>query len=196
MDKVFGCLEGCSDCCIYRQYFPSVKYGKIGVLLLPEEKSAMERTAKALKTKISILPRIGISAKKDIEAPEEILAYQLMGNSTNGNYCPFLDLTTQRRAPHGGYICKIYDSRPLACKAYPVISESKNSLSLDLQCTFTCKYGPSCAPYMMENEIVALRRIKGSMNSGHESNVWRYATSVGEKKFRKHFLPAGWYLQR
>jgi hypothetical protein len=34
------------------------------------------------------------------------------------------------------------------------------------------------------------------MNSSPGSNVWRYATSVGEKKFRKHFLPAGWYLQR
>ena len=196
MDKVFGCIEGCSDCCIYRQYFPSVEYGKIGVLLLPEEKSAMERTAKALKTKISILPRIGISAKGGTEAPEKILAYQLMGNSTNGNYCPFLDLATQSRSPHGGYTCKIYDSRPLACRAYPVISDSRNSLSLDSQCNFSCRYGPSCAPHMMENEIVALKRIKGSMSSGPESNVWRYATGVGDNEFRKQFLPPGWYLQR
>ena len=195
MNRIFGCLEGCSDCCIYRQYFPSIKYGKIGVLLLPEEKRSIEKMAQALKTKIKILPRVGISTKEYPEAPEEILAYQLMGKHPNGNYCPFLDVKTQRRSPHGGYPCKIYDSRPLACKAYPVISESRNNLSLDSQCAYSCKYRPSCAPYMMETELLALNKIKRSMNSSPQSNVWRYATGIGEDKYKKQFLPEGWYFQ-
>jgi hypothetical protein len=42
MKKRFECVQGCSDCCIYREYYPSIEYGKIGVLVLPEEKAAIE----------------------------------------------------------------------------------------------------------------------------------------------------------
>ena len=37
----FRCVDECSQCCIEREYYPSKKFGKIGVLILPEEKEAL-----------------------------------------------------------------------------------------------------------------------------------------------------------
>ncbi|MFB5608121.1 MAG: YkgJ family cysteine cluster protein, partial [Candidatus Nitrosomaritimum yanchengensis] len=34
----FSCIQDCSQCCIEREYYPGKKFGKIGVLILPEEK--------------------------------------------------------------------------------------------------------------------------------------------------------------
>ena len=34
----FRCIEECSQCCIEREYYPTKQFGKIGVLILPEEK--------------------------------------------------------------------------------------------------------------------------------------------------------------
>ncbi|MBD0299310.1 MAG: YkgJ family cysteine cluster protein, partial [Nitrososphaera sp.] len=56
MKKKFSCVQGCSDCCIYREYYPSVEYGKIGVLVLPEEKAAIERVAKNKGIRVRIIP--------------------------------------------------------------------------------------------------------------------------------------------
>ena len=33
----FRCIEECSQCCIEREYYPTKQFGKIGVLILPEE---------------------------------------------------------------------------------------------------------------------------------------------------------------
>ena len=38
----FRCIEECSQCCIEREYYPSKKFGKIGVLILPEEKTKID----------------------------------------------------------------------------------------------------------------------------------------------------------
>ena len=95
MLRIFRCVDGRSDCCIYREYYPSLEYGKIGVLLLPEEKISIEKTASELKIKICILPRIGISTAAPSDGPEQILAYQLMGHNPNGDYCPFLNLNNE-----------------------------------------------------------------------------------------------------
>jgi hypothetical protein len=38
----FRCIQDCSQCCIEREYYPEKKFGKIGVLILPEEKEKME----------------------------------------------------------------------------------------------------------------------------------------------------------
>ena len=61
----FGCIEDCSQCCIEREYYPSKKFGKIGVLILPEEKERIEKLARKNRLKIKILPRIGISENKN-----------------------------------------------------------------------------------------------------------------------------------
>jgi len=61
----FGCIEDCSQCCIEREYYPSKEFGKIGVLILPEEEERIEELARKNRLKIKILPRIGISGKKN-----------------------------------------------------------------------------------------------------------------------------------
>ena len=92
----FQCIEECSQCCIEREYYPSKKYGKIGVLILPSEKEKIEKIAKEKEIEITILPRIGIS--NNSESVEKILAYQMMGKEENGNTCPFLDTKKPRKA--------------------------------------------------------------------------------------------------
>ena len=74
----FKCVQDCSKCCIEREYYPTIKFGKIGVLILPDEKKEIESLAKKLHLDIVILPRIGVSYEKS-DGPTKILAYQLMG---------------------------------------------------------------------------------------------------------------------
>ena len=92
----FNCIQDCSQCCIEREYYPSIRFGKIGVLILPEEKERIEELAKTNGLEVSIVPRIGISREKSKE-PEEILAYQMMGKEENGNTCPFLDTESGKK---------------------------------------------------------------------------------------------------
>jgi len=61
----FRCIQDCSQCCIEREYYPTKKFGKIGVLILPEEKERIEQLAKINGLKITILPRIEISEEKN-----------------------------------------------------------------------------------------------------------------------------------
>jgi len=60
----FKCVQDCSQCCIDREYYPAKRFGKVGVLILPEEKENIEHLAKKNGLKITILPRIGISYEK------------------------------------------------------------------------------------------------------------------------------------
>ena len=93
---------------------------KLEYLVLPEEKERIEKLAKLNELEIKIVPRIGISEDKN-SIPTKILAYQLMGIEKNGNTCPFLDTDSGKKSPHGGFPCKIYKDRPLACMTYPLI---------------------------------------------------------------------------
>ena len=61
----FRCVDECSDCCVQREYYPTKQFGKIGSLVLPEEKERIEKLAESKKIKITILPRIGISESKN-----------------------------------------------------------------------------------------------------------------------------------
>ena len=94
----FRCIDECSQCCIEREYYPSKEFGKIGVLILPEEKERIEKLAELNGIKIKILPRIGISKNRD-SPPTKILAYQMMGIEKNGNTCPFLDTESGDKSP-------------------------------------------------------------------------------------------------
>ena len=183
----FRCVDECSQCCELREYYPSKKFGKVGVLILPEEKNRIESLAKEKGIEISILPRIGISNEKSSE-PSEILAYQMMGIEKNGNMCPFLDTKGENRSPHGGFPCKIYEERPLACKAYPVIET--NPLELDSKCKFCKEYGS--ANENLDSEIESLLKIKSKMNS-NASYIWRYATGIGEDEDMNE-IETGWIL--
>jgi uncharacterized protein len=150
--------------------------------------------AKTLKTRFKILPRLGISSFEMKKRPEKIIAFQLMGRHSDGDYCPFLDLNSELRSPHGGYLCGIYKSRPLACQAYPVLKGSKRTLTLDSSCAYSCKYGTVCSPKLMDSELLALQEIRDCVSSKN-TNIWRYATHTGDRKFRGQFLPEGWYLE-
>lgn len=184
----FHCVEDCSQCCIEREYYPSKKYGKIGVLILPEEKERIETLAMKNKIKIKILPRIGISQKKET-LPTNILAYQLMGIEENGNTCPFLDVQSGSKSPHGGFPCKVYNERPLACSAYPLIES--NPITIDQKCKFCKEHGN--ADSNLNSEIESLLIIKEKMvaDSGY---IWRYATNIGEMEDQEE-MESGWILE-
>jgi Fe-S-cluster containining protein len=184
----FRCIQDCSQCCVEREYYPGKQYGKIGVLILPEEKERIEEFAKLNKLDILILPRIGISEKKDF-TQIEILAFQMMGKEKNGDWCPFLDTDTGKQSPHGGYPCKIYDNRPLACKTYPLIES--DPITLDQKCKF-CKENKT-ADNNLDSEIESLLKIQNKMNTDAPF-VWRYATGIGEEA-DKHQIKTGWILE-
>ncbi len=184
----FRCIQDCSQCCIEREYYPEKKFGKIGVLILPEEKEKMEQLAKRNELDILILPRIGTSEKRD-PVSIEILAYQMMGIEKNGNTCPFLDIETGKKSPHGGFPCKIYEDRPLACKTYPLIE--LDPITLDQKCKF-CKEHKT-ADKNLNSETESLLKIKTKMHTD-ASFVWRYATGIGEDE-DKFQIKTGWILE-
>jgi Fe-S-cluster containining protein len=178
----FNCVKDCSQCCIEREYYPSKKFGKIGVLILPEEKQRIESMAKEFEIDISIIPRIGIS--NNDSKPEKIIAYQMMGKDQDGNTCPFLD--TESRSPHGGFACKIYSQRPLACRAYPLVET--DPLMLDQKCKF-CQTCPT-ADSNLNSEIESLIQIKSKMNADLPI-IWRYATGIGNPQ-DSQIIQKGW----
>jgi len=183
----FSCIENCSKCCIEREYYPSKKFGKIGVLILPDEKQQIESLAVKHGIEITILPRIGVS-NQETDMPEQIIAYQLMGTESDGNTCPFLDTESNERSPHGGYKCKIYKDRPLACKAFPLIES--HPIILDQKCKFceTCKNPTG----NLNSELETLAKIKSKMET-RAQHLWRYATGIGNKEDRNE-IETGWFL--
>jgi len=184
----FRCVQNCSQCCIEREYYPTKKFGKIGVLILPEEKERIQHLAKINGLKITILPRIGISEENN-SSPTKILAYQLMRTEQNGNTCPFLDTETTIRSPHGGFPCKIYNKRPLACMTYPLIESEP--ITLDQKCKFCKEYGS--ADQNLNSEIESLLKIKTKMTTDVPL-IWRFATGVGEES-DKDQIETGWILE-
>ena len=184
----FRCIEGCAQCCIEREYYPEKKFGKIGVLILPDEKRKIERMAKEKDLDVLILPRIGISNEKNPESIE-VLAFQMMGKESNGNTCPFLDTHADQKSPHGGYPCKIYQTRPLACQAYPLIESEP--ITLDLKCKFCQEH--QTADQNLNSEIESLLKIKTKMATD-ASFIWRYATGIGEKDDILQ-IKEGWILE-
>ena len=181
----FNCVQDCSQCCIQREYYPTKQFGKIGVLILPEEKERIETLADKLGIKIIILPRIGVSKNMD-DSPTRIIAYQLMGKESNGNTCPFLDTESKKRTEHGGMLCKIYDERPLACSAYPLINT--DPVTLDQKCKFCQECGQ--ANENLESEMESLIKIKSVMVA-NEEKIWRFATGVGDQEDQDE-IRTGW----
>ena len=184
----FRCIEECSQCCVEREYYPSKKFGKIGVLILPEEKQRIEKLSKSNGLKIKIVPRIGISKDKN-SFPTKILAYQLMVIEKNGNTCPFLDTTSGDKSPHGGFPCKIYKDRPLACMTYPLIESEP--ITFDQKCKFCKEHGT--ADQNLNSEIESLLKIKEKMNT-NALFIWRFATGIGEKEDQDK-IETGWILE-
>lgn len=186
-------MEGCSDCCRNREYFPSKEFGKIGVLLLPKEKKKIEHLAETKKVDIKIIPRIGVGLGDHGAGPESILVYQLMGRERDGNICPFLDTDGSERSPHGGACCTIYDERPAACKAYPLVSIDPTISTLDSKCSYCVSAnGSKVCNLGLNNEIKALNEIMLATHTDEGTHLWRYATNVGDHSDEKLLLPEGW----
>src|SRR5579884_1978410 len=184
----FNCISDCSDCCIYRQYYPSIEYGKIGVLVLPDEKTHIEKLAKSINISIKIVPRLAVGK----ESPKKIIAYQMMGKNSDGDLCPFLDIESKDRSPHGGFKCRIYPDRPLACKAYPLVNINKKVI-LDKHCKFCRKHSITSTNLAgLHTEIEALVKIKSTVKAANNTRVWRYATATGRPQDRHNMLPEGW----
>ncbi len=154
---------------------------------MPEEKERLESLAEKHGIKITILPRIGIS-EIESKGPQTILAYQMMGKDSDGNTCPFLDTESSKRSPHGGYTCKIYENRPLACRAYPIIQSSP--IDIDAKCKFCENCGIPSGN--VTSELESLIQIQKKMDTT-ASHIWRFATGVGESK-NKDLIETGWFL--
>jgi Fe-S-cluster containining protein len=122
----------------------------------------------------------------------------MMGKNLNGNFCPFLETNSSQRSPHGGLMCKVYDQRPLACVAYPVIKENGKSVLLDGKCTFCHKFSTTIVENNddLQQEIEALAKIKSKVNVDEKIEIWRYATAIGDEVNAAKFFPAGWILQK
>jgi Fe-S-cluster containining protein len=153
---------------------------------MPEEKEKIVSLAEKNDITVTILPRIGVSETKS--EPQAILAYQMMGSDSNGNTCPFLDTKSSKRSPHGGYACKIYENRPLACRAYPVIQSSP--VGLDQKCKFCESCGTPSGNVNSELESLILIQKKMDTKAPY---IWRYATGIGELQ-DKDILKTGWFL--
>jgi len=191
--KKFQCVEGCSDCCINREYFPSKEFGKIGVLLLPKERKKIEQLAEARKVELKILPRIGVGMGDKGAGPESILVYQLMGRERDGSVCPFLEIDGSERSPHGGTRCTIYDERPAACKAYPLVSIDPTISTIDSKCSYCVSTNENKVCNLgLSNEMEALNEIMFSTRANKGTRLWRYATNVGDPSDGNMLLPEGW----
>jgi Fe-S-cluster containining protein len=165
-------------------------------LILPEEKEKIEALAAKANKRVRIIPRLGFGKNADGTGPKKIAAYQMMGEDPDGNLCSFLKIEESQRSPHGGFACKIYVERPLACRAYPVISESNNSAELDTKCTFCHEFSCSSSKKNgLQSEIEALAKIKAGFYVDQKTEIWRYATNTGDQEKRAQFLQEGWVLQ-
>ena len=190
-EREFKCIQGCSDCCVTREYYPSKKFGKIGVLLLPDEVPLIQGLARRNGVGVRILPRIATGTR----LPDTIVAYQMMGNKDDGDLCPFLDTTSGTRSPHGGHTCMIYGERPRACKAYPLIDDA--GPSLDGHCRFCKQFSTATAnPSSIEAEAEALAEIKNAVQVPDNSlRVWRYATATGNIEDKDEMFSEGWVIE-
>jgi Fe-S-cluster containining protein len=190
-NRKFECVSGCSDCCIKREYYPTEEFGKIGVLLLPHEVDAVQAQADKNNVAVRILPRIALGRR----SPDKIIAFQMMGKNQDGDLCPFLDLESDKRSPHGGFACKIYENRPLACRAYPLLETGK-SVTLDSHCKFCSEHRTtSASAQTIRSEAAALQKIKEKMQVTDNSiRVWRYATATGSSDYQGKMFPEGWVI--
>jgi len=153
----------------------------------------IEHLAETKKVNIKILPRIGVGMNGKEEGPESILVYQLMGRERDGNICPFLGTDGSERSPHGGARCTIYDERPAACKAYPLVNIDPTISTLDSKCGFCVSTNENKVCNLgLANEIEALNEIILSTSADEGTRLWRYATNVGDRCDEEVLLPEGW----
>jgi len=94
---IFKCLQ-CGDCCrgLLREALPILQ----GLSLSFEETK--------LFSKELITPQMGIGYGRNLSEPKQVISYQLKVSE-----CPFI--SNQNK-------CRIYETRPLTCRAFPLVS--------------------------------------------------------------------------
>ena len=156
---------------------------------LPEEKAAIERLAKNMGVRVRIIPRLAVGKN----SPDKIIAYQMMGKNEDGDLCPFLDVESNETSAHGGFKCKIYSDRPLACRAYPVIDATDKTARFDPHCQFCKKFSTTKGSSEgLQQELEALAKIRASVTADDTVSIWRYATATGRAN---GLLSEGWILE-
>ena len=140
----FKCIEGCADCCIWRDYYSAPnsialdprtgKYssayeyllGKLGVEILASEVHKIKKLVKALSVRrdevgdiieYRIYPCTAVTPKDQKTPPSYPDTFQIMGRTIDGDICPFLSAPSDKAQPK---TCIIYEDRPLMCRAYPI----------------------------------------------------------------------------
>jgi hypothetical protein len=93
--------------------------------------------------------------------------------------------------PSCGARC-IYDERPAACRAYPLVSIDPTISTLDSKCSYCVSTKDNMVCNLgLSNEIKALSEIMISTCVDEGTQLWRYATNVGDSSDGK-MLPEGW----
>jgi len=153
MSSTFFECEKCGTCC--RNLFDDSHGITVGMFLTPRE------TALFNKSLISPFYAFGVNK------PKKIVSYQL-----NVNDCPYIN---------GDNKCKIYDQRPLTCRAFPVeiLSTSKNAIS---------RRCPTISNMIKEGEV-----SEDIENLGNEiyaaSKIYRWRLNHIPKYIRKGLTP-------
>ena len=125
--KIFVCTQ-CGECCHIREdkYFTQKEeeeykkymYKSFGIIYLaglheitisiwPEEKESLEKEAKKKKTELKIRPKRAVYNSKTNQL---IMLDYFIDHET----CPFFDKKKKQ--------CTVYESRPLICRSYPLLS--------------------------------------------------------------------------
>lgn len=110
IDVHFSCLR-CGSCC--RSLRTREHDYTLGLFLFPKEVEMLNQLGSARSLKLKIFPQQGTTTKKAtlVDKPNKIFSYQLEDST-----CPFLNEETNG--------CSIYDERPVACRAFPILTPS------------------------------------------------------------------------
>jgi Fe-S-cluster containining protein len=132
IETSFACLK-CGICC--RSLKTKQNPFSLGLFLFPKEAELLNQLGEARNVKLTIFPQQGVTTKRetDVKKPEKVFSYQLADP-----ICPFLDGETNK--------CAIYDQRPVACRAFPVLTPSP--LVLIPECAWVKNNVPSLRPYV------------------------------------------------
>ncbi|RUM46701.1 MAG: hypothetical protein DSY37_04650 [Hyperthermus sp.] len=165
MVKVFKCLF-CESCCLFEREseMPTV---------FPWEKRLLEEYSEGNAARLAFKP---ILVYRDGEGNCVIVLYRWLING----YCPFYDRGTGK--------CKIHDSKPLACRMYPLILELPSGRLLASQkCEWVRRQGsrllhmlskhPELIPRVFPSEFKAVREVFTEIN-----NISRFLEERGMQR--------------
>lgn len=144
---VFKCLF-CDRCCYFEKKVEAP-------IVFPWEKRLLEEVAENLGVELFFEPTLVFKDEKSV-CVIGLYRWVIKG------YCPFFDKQTR--------LCIIHDSKPLACKMYPLLVEMPtNRLMVSAKCEWIKRHGvellkrlenkPELIPVVFSNEFEAVRDV-------------------------------------